>query len=274
MVIDEEQKKNLKLKNEVTLFNSRFEFLKSSCGLRPGKIHLFLGTTGTGKTTLIRSIQTDCAKICPITVYSAEEDAEESQYLISKRNLDEDILKNINYLDEDTVLKYVKPEDFNGLFEMITKTVVETNSKVLFFDNLTTAFYEGKRPGEQVVFYNALRSLGKRLNIPIVLVAHTKDGVKDTQGDLICPTDIRNSKHPSNRAEYLYIFQRFSIKVGYGREDLVATIRVLKSRLHDNSATNYILGFDSYKKEYTNDRSVSFDTFNDLFKSRLRLGMK
>ena len=272
--LSEDRKKELKLKNEVTFFDSRFEFLRSGCGLRPGKVHLFLGTTGTGKSTLVRSIQMDCAKQYPILVYSVEEDIDDTEYLIEKRGVDEKVLNNIFFLDESSILKHVKPNDPDALFDHLAKIMIENGCRALFFDNLTTAFYEGKRPGEQVAFYNGLKAMITRLNVPLVLVAHTKDGVKDSQGELICPSDIRNSKHPSNRSEYLYIFQRFNIKRHYGKEDLVAVIRVIKARLHDNASTTYVLGFDSVAREYKNDKLISFDNFNEIFKQRLRLGMK
>ncbi len=268
------ERQHLRMKNEITLFESRFHFMKDNCGLRPGKVHLFLGTTGTGKTTLVRSIEIDSAEMAPIGKYSSEEDLEDTKYLLSKRVVHNDVLKNIFFLDEKSILKKINSDDLNGFFTYLYNWLIAIKAKAFFFDNLTSSFYEGKPFKVQIKFYELLRAMIEALNIPCVLVAHTRFGVKDSQSELIMPDDIRGPKHPSNKSEYLYIYQRFKISLQNGGERLTAVVRVAKSRLHNNGSEIYILGFDANKKEYLNDKKINFSEFNDIFMKRLRLGKK
>lgn len=252
----------------------RFNFIREHNGLRPGKKHVVISTTGTGKSTIARTIVKDCAKTHPVLVYSSEEDRSDCIHLFDKSETPKEITDNIHLLEEVNVLDKIKTSDYDSFFSIIAKNIIETGSKAFFFDNITTSdFYDCKSPAEQVRFSNKLSAMVKLLNVPAIIVAHSQSQIKDDQQTLIGAEDIRGSKSISNKAEYFYVYQRLKIHHD-GNEIFYPIIRVVKSRLGNNTHDIYRLHFSYSKKEYYEDKKISFKEFKEAYEARIRLTRK
>src|SRR3990167_4040953 len=170
-LISAEEINRLKQENETIFIGSRFNFIKDHYGLRPGMRHLLIGCTGTGKSTLARSILCDSAKICKTLLYSSEESLEQTQYLLSLRDLDDDAKKNILILNEDTSIRRFAYNQESMLL-WLSQHLVHFQAKLLIFDNLTTsAYYDGREYEAQIYFFERLSAIERRFHIPIILIS-------------------------------------------------------------------------------------------------------
>lgn len=76
------------------------------------------------------------------------------------------------------------------------------------------------------------------------------------------------------KAEYLYIYQRLITQTPSGTDCSNGIIRVKKARSTGDTDSVYILDYNWEKKEYFGDIKVSFAKFNELYSSRIKLGVK
>lgn len=251
--------------NETVYFKVRFNFVNGHKGFRPGEFHLFFGTAGSGKTTLMRAIMSDCAVNQRVLLWQSEENRRDLMITTAKQNLSPEIRKNISIISESDM----KPEllgsvkAYQAYYE---KQITLIKPGIVIFDNLTTSvIYESLNPTQQFMFFNWIQKFHKKIKIPILAVGHTKAGVFDGQPHLVDLDDIRGSKSIPNGSPYVYIFQRF--KVG---GDYFAFIRVRKSRFHQHEGV-FHLTYDKNKNTYLGDAKINFEEFKLNFNKRERL---
>lgn len=254
--------------NEKRYFKVRFNFMNGHCGPRPGDCHLFFGTAGSGKTTLIKSIIADCAVNAKVLLYQSEETVSDLRLQTSKQKLKKEIRENIRALSEVDIAEN-RPEVLKDV-ELYKKYFAEQISlikpAIVFFDNLTTSMMYERLPVDgQVDLYLWFKSFFKKIGIPCIFVGHTKTGVYDGQAHLIDLDDLRGSKIPSNVTPYVYIFQRFKISGEY-----FPFVRVRKSRMHQHEGM-FHCKFDKERNMYLGDSKMDFDRFKEVFNKRERL---
>ena len=260
------RKKESVIKNETNLFDSvGFDFLNDHQSLRPGKKHLLIGTTGTGKSTLTRSVAFNIAKQNKIFWYSSEESLEDMKYAVTKNGISKKVLENIEFRDERQAQKEAGNDSMKFL-EWLAREFIESRSTVLFFDNITTTvFYEGQKFDKQTEFFNQLSELMVKLNRPIFMIAHTDSKTKDLQSELFTANDIRGQKIIPNKCEYIYAYQlitytqkrkddKFVINFSEMGEKKLGFVRTLKARLHDSGGNIYKLKYDDKKRSYDKDK--------------------
>jgi hypothetical protein len=110
-----------------------------------------------------------------------------------------------------------------------------------------------------------------KLDIPCLVVCHTKKSgnSKNQQIDL---KDIRGPMTITNKSEFLYIFERFDNTTKTGLTKVTrAFIKNRKDRISDTSNNIYELKYVYNTKLYSGDERVSFESFNEAWKSRDKL---
>lgn len=246
-----------------------FSFLNDHLSLRKGKRHLLIGTTGTGKTTLTRSVIFQLAKGARILWYSTEETLDDMIYMMTKASFDSEHRNKIHFRHETQASKWCD-ETGQDLGKYFSHEIAKTKCDVIVFDNLTTSKFYNKTPESDVKFFNSISESVKNLNIPIIIIAHTANGVKDMQAELFSGSDVRGNKIVSNSSEYIYAYQLITYIVN-GQENKQGIIRTIKSRIGGASNSIYTLNYNAKENSYTSDQKVSFETFKNFYDKRVKL---
>ena len=252
--------------NNKLYFKVRFNFVNGHRGPRPGKIHLLIGTAGSGKSTLVRSIIGDCAESKKILLILSEEDIEDFQIASASQGITAERMRNIHIMSELDIPTEIRMNK-NKFRKYMEEQIYLLRPDMIVWDNLTTSVtYETMRPSEQTEHILWLKMLIKnKIRVPLLAVAHTKAGVSDNQPTLIDLDDIRGSKALGNMAEYAYMYQNPSVE---GKQ--YPFIWVRKSRSHRHKGI-FLLTYVAHKNCFVGDAFIEFDAFKKAFNKRERL---
>lgn len=243
---------------------SRFKFLNGHYGLRPGLAHGVLGTPGSGKSTLVKSILSDTAEAMKCLVYLTEEEIKEYQGKLSTLKCNMDNVVFIREKDIDTN----RYQSLDSLLTYLFEEFLGAGIEALFWDNLTTSkIYEALKPNIQGYFFTRIQTFCSENNIIFVYVAHTKQGISDNHRQMIEGEDMRGTAYAFTQSPYFYIFQRFTIDT-----KVYAFVHVRKHRFHELEQKHFLLNFKD--GIYHDDRQLEFSTLNEFFKQRNYLGKK
>ena len=247
--------------------DTRFNFLQSHLGLRPGQNHFLLGTAGCGKSSLSRAIQIDCAKKNKILIHLSEEKIEDYKYKLNTQLNDKSILKNIYIVSENQRDNHFK-QGLGSFFHWFESNIKEFQPSIVFFDNLTTSYLWTslglKGQEESLVRFS---NIAEDTNLSFFHVLHTKKDITDTTvRNLIQPEDCRGTQQSALIAPYFYVFQNFKNEFGNN-----ATVRIAKSRFHDLAVNRFFaLNYNREKATYVNDTEISFNDLKGLFQDRYK----
>lgn len=259
---DAEQNDFMRRKNEVH-FESRLGFLNSHNGLRRGSVHLVIGTTSGGKSTLMRSLVRDimfAGKNDPhLGLWLTEETVDEyRQQLALGLEVSDKLLNTSAFYEMDQ-----KSQGEMAFFEWLEFHKPD----VFILDNITTSkFYMDKRPDIQAAFAIKIKEITKRLNMATILVAHTDSSVNESKGGLIDVSQVRGSKQISNLAEFAYILQRFK-----SNNSQISTIRIVKHRSQELVHDMYVLNYEKKFRSYVSDKAIPFNEFKEAYDKRNKL---
>lgn len=247
------------------------KFIDDHFSLRPSCLHVLLGSTGRGKSTLVQSLILEWGKKANLLLYLTEESVERLENkLFEKEENSKYLSSKLNIIHEQDVLKTLNPNDYIGFCLQLETKIQATNPKALIFDNLTTSlFYENKFKNIMPLL-GRLREIAAKYKIPIFLITHTKKGINENKG-IIMPDDVRGSASLALTADYFYIMYRIQYKSKMGSSYNTAFIYVAKSRDHGNQDFIYRLDYDIAKKRYTKDTMVSFEIFKEAMKDRNKI---
>lgn len=244
-------------------FESSMGFLNAHKGLRRGSFHLILGTTGGGKSTLIRTIIRDFLfkkenQNLNLSLWLSEETITDYKRQLSASIPSHDVLLNTQAMSELDAeysqmaffewLEFYKPD-------------------VFIFDNITTSrFYMDRRVDEQGAFARKLKAVVKKIDCAAILIAHTSAEVNDNIERFININDIRGSKSISNLTEFAYVLQRYEVGTSF-----YPTIRVVKHRSQDLVHGLYMLNYDKNLRAFTGDSPIQFEKLKEVFNARNKL---
>ena len=246
-------------------FHSSLGFLNSHNGLRRGSLHLILGTTGGGKSTLVRTLLRDLIfnpkNDLQIAVWLSEETVKDYKRQVAYGMPSHDRLLSTNaYSELDSSGRHDKKLAFFEWLEFY-------KPDVLLLDNITTSsMYNDKSAAEQGAFASKLKELTTKLNMATVIIAHTDAKATDSMGRLININDIRGSKTLGNLVEFAYILQRFEIN-----ESFYPTIRIVKHRSQELTHALYYLQYDNRLRSFKGDLAIDFKKFKEMYGQRNRL---
>ena len=254
--------------NDEVYLKSRFNFLNAHNGLRPGCIHLILGVSSAGKSTLMKVLIKDSVdEKKSVFLWLTEEDKEDVSVTF-KDMPDDDKLKLVDvYCEIDPDQQVITEDNF---WMYLDDKLNSTYPSSIILDNITTSFlYAEKGSRIQLEVIKKLKQYARKFKIPIVIFAHTRDECSDSMNRLIEINDIRGTKSIINLVEYLYILQRFQINETY-----FPTIRIKKHRKH--SVDNYLfrLVYSKIKNTYTHDMLLTFQDFKKAYSQRNTLDSK
>lgn len=257
--------------NKKTFFASKLKFIQQHNGFRPGKLHLLIGQSGGGKSTMARTLLLDAAaslkKNKKILVWLSEETVKEFLTELAFSG----VMDHASVLVERMDLYSEKDErNLNKSRLQIMEDMRDLYSQdcydIFFYDNITTSkIYASLRPTEQDQTADWIKGIASKTNTATILMAHTGSSYSGSNG-LIDHNHIRGSKHIVNLSEYIYILQ--SITIGSSR---YTVLRVDKSRSHEAPEAFFSLGYDRVQKLYTRANSVNFVRFKELFTARNKL---
>lgn len=250
---------------------THFNFLKQHNGLRNGKLHVFLGTTGAGKSTLTRTLICDCLSNLKGSknagIWLSEETVQDFKLEFSRSGYEQctDNFILTSELYPEIRKRITTPESF---LNVVSKFIEKFKLKLLFLDNITTSFsyINGRGIEAQNKIANGLKDIAAKYGIPLVVIAHTNAEISDNFNGIISSNHIRGSKMLTLVAEFLYILQRVIIG-----DEIHPLIRIEKHRGQDVKKNLFQLGYVPKRRIFAIDSPVGFDEFKELFKNRNKL---
>ncbi len=245
---------------------TKLSFLLAHNGLRHGSIHTVLGTTGGGKSTLVRSIVRDFAfhkqnadKKKTMLVWLSEELCKTFRTQLSYGIPEHERMFDIKVVSESDNPNLGKA----ALFELIHSIAPD----VFIFDNPTTSkLYGNKRPHEQDQFCYELKNITNATKMATILVTHTSAEVNDNINRLITPYDVRGSKTIANISEFFYILQTF--QAGNTR---FPCLNIAKARGQEVTDRFYYLVYEKTVRQFVRDYAIAFDKLKEYYGKRNKL---
>jgi len=248
-------------------YRSVYNFLNSHNGWRKGCVHTILGISHGGKSTLIRSLIFDAIYSCvgkgSVGLWLSEESRKEFLGQLYLTGISPDMLREFFVLSELDINVNLASEMFSKLENFIKMY----NIKILFFDNITTSFcYDNRSIKEQTLTTKFLKMLAERLNIPVVIIAHTGANVTENHQTLINMNDIRGCKTIVNISQFFYIMQTI-----YTGKSQFTTFKITKHRGQECENKLYNLIYDPVTRIYREDVFLQFSKFKEIWKDRNKL---
>lgn len=247
-------------------FLSMWPMLRQQNGWRAGKLHTVIGPTGAGKSTFVRSLLLDFVLTNP----------EHFAMVALSEETSEDFMVDFNRIpfknDEPDRVLVLSEQDqnfksFSEYAKHIELQISEVGIDLLVVDNLTTSeFYAEKKSDQQIIIAKFWKSLAQRMDIPVILIAHTSAEVTENYKALIVPEHIRGSKNVVNLSEFVYVLQPINI----GSEKSLY-LRVCKDRGQDVKDKIYRACYYESKRVYGKLEVQSFNDFSEAFKIRNKL---
>lgn len=254
--------------NQSFHFDTGIPLLSVHKGWRRGNIHFFLGASGMGKSTLLRTLLVDALNLnnqkINIGVVLSEETAEQFLTEFNVTGKLTHYTKNIYFLPELDRPDIKTPQMW---LSEVEKMVTENKIDILFYDNLTTSkLYTNMAVNEQGRYFLAMKALIKRLNVPFVCIGHTGTGINENFTGLIDGDHLRGNKTPLNVSEFFYVIQ--TVFVGETRHTV---IRITKHRAQNPTHKFFKAFYYMNARMFGKFEPLDFEVFKEIFKGRNKL---
>lgn len=245
-------------------FKTDYGFLKTHYGYRPGKIHMAIGLTSAGKSTLVRGMIRDIYKnnsqLTRVDLWLSEESCSDFLLEIASLDISNEARRSIRIFSENEMPKRTT---YDEIFEHIKSDP----PAILFIDNITTSQYHMNSSHEkQGEFASDLKSMiegdGISDGIACILIGHTSKTIKRTTTDLISIEDLRGHFGFGMIAQFSYVMQRFHI-----RDDIYNIISVQKKRGYSFANSEvYYLNYNQGLRVYDKDQNISREKLLEVLK--------
>lgn len=186
-----------------------FRFLLSHNGLRKGAVHVLLGASGKGKSSLIRSIAIENAILKNVFILLSEETAVSYSIKLNKvansikhlKNVNTETLLKIKFASElSQTLK--SKENFEDFFTMISDFISKDKIDLLIYDNFSTGLLSEEFELQKLAM-RRFKEIALKFNIPVLIALHPIKGV--TRYDLFLTNEhVRGNSALATMPEYLY----------------------------------------------------------------------
>ena len=247
--------------NKHKFFNSDLMFLNDHNGFRKGKLHLLLGSTGSGKSTIIRTVLTDLITKNPkknILLYLSEETTGDLKDELALTDTDFSKNENLFVISEQEINQKVPLQVY------LKDAVDQYKIDLILFDNITTSIFYGEiNYQEQAAVSKWFKTYAQEKNIPIVLIAHTMTGTNMNLRQWISEDQIRGSKYIANLVEFLYILQRVQVD-----DTSYQLIRTVKHRSQSPAHKVYELIYSREKRLYLGAIPISAQKIKEIFSGK------
>ncbi len=252
--------------SDTVYFHSNYGFLNAHKGFRPSNVHMFMGVSHGGKSTLVRSLLIDV--LCnsnkrKILLWLSEESKNEflTEFYKSRfKDFTNDQLLVFSEMDYDNITD-------SQILPTIEQIVSENNVDILFYDNITTSkIYMDKKISEQSSNAKKIKRLSHDLDIPVIVMAHTGAMITENYNSIISMNDIRGCKSIVNFAQFFYIMQTF-----HQGEKRFSTIRITKHRGQSIAGAIYKIEYAAKPRIYACSPAISFSQFSEAYKQRNKL---
>lgn len=264
--LDEDKFAERRRANESFEFmESRFAFLADHYGFRKGCFHVLLGTTGSGKSTIMRSLLVEMLEAGKkVLIYSCEEMVEDFETSFSYLSAPVSTKTLRVFHESDMLQRTGGSKNIKKFVDQLEMAIAEFGADILIFDNITTSdYYEQNPNGAETA--KRLSMLCTQSKIPFLVVAHTASTVKE--GTFFDSSSVRGFRTVTNKAQYVYCY--FRLRENLGEHERVASfIYTDKSRNHtEASKACYRISFDPTVRIFSGDHKISYATFKKFFKS-------
>lgn len=261
----------LRKMGEVKVHETSLKFLNEHNGIRPGKVHLLIASSGSGKSALMRKIIKDTIKSSRCLVWLSEESDDEFSETFTRQDVTNK--ENIRIIDESSVTHDDKRDLFNKFKMACIGSFDGQGAEVVFFDNITTSEMLPSRIDDVSRFHIEIVNFFKdtlRSDTPMALwvIAHTKKEIPQRNyHKLLSIEDIRGAQTICNRVQHAYTLQLFSDSSGR----FYSIIKTHKQRGYDMSSKFYSLIYNPLMKTFQNDVEVPFSYVKGCFDNREKL---
>jgi hypothetical protein len=222
-------------------------------------MHLLVGTKGSGKSSLFRTWIAEALASGKNVFIRLSED-KTSDYTDELATFFNEeafhLFKNLT-IESEMDLTDSEKQDYFADLEMKVKNA---GADVIFFDNFTTSAISRKGIAAEADSAVKLRMLADKLEIPLVVAAHTEKGFK---GNSVASGDnVRGNQTIANVAAYIY-----GITVFFNHPDKPTVIFTDKARHHSDSNKKYYrIEFNKSMNTYIKDWSLSIAEIKDILK--------
>lgn len=249
-------------------YSTKFNFLKIHNGIRKGNMHTFLGTSGGGKSTLVRTLILDILqnmkdKNDVVVLWLSEERAKDYVREMYKAGVPYKIIQQVKIYSEQDNLG----DGQQNILKKMEWLINEVRPLAFIYDNITTSIeYATVDTKKQDKFYVALKRMSNNTSVPFIVMAHTNAGINENYEALIDQNDIRGSKMPAMLSEFFYIMQSF-----YVGETRYNTIKLTKFRGNPVEHRLFGLNYLHDTRLFMSDSKMDFVKFSEIFKQRNKL---
>ena len=215
-------------------YQSKFNFIKAHDGLQKGHIHVLLGRTNKGKSSLILELIIEQAKKGVRSLLFLSEGNKgdirvQIELLLAAKRVPkseyDSVIKNIVVLSEYDISGKTDSSDPLRWVNSLFRYHQDYRTDIVFLDNISGLKYGNCDPETQSLFIKILNDTCINTATPLVVAVHQSKGVAaDKELEV---HDIRANQSFSNIPSYIYALNDFC---NLSKDKRI--IKILKSRCH------------------------------------------
>lgn len=259
-VMSEEDIAEMDTAKNTKKFISSLKVFNSTMGIRPNEFSVIVAQAGNGKSTLCKTISTECA-IAGKKCYHLLSEEKTSVYKATIANVFEKMTqgKNTNsYLEKlffESMLDWDESQLKIGyFFDYLEDVINDLCPDMVIFDNFTTSFMNTLPIGVQGDMISRFRKIASAYDIAILGVFHTAKGT-DLYKRVLDGEDVRGNSSTTNAGSYNYVLSTY-----FRTNPPRAVINIDKARYHPEANKSfYELYYDKALGIYTKDMKIDYE---------------